>query len=162
MDTSRHPCRPQLDRITRLVPAVLAELAADSQVDGHGMVRRLITEWTDGRNQFAGPAEALFTAACRNRVIGICGLNRDPFRSNTGTGRLRRLYVHSACRRMGIGSALVRRVIVEALPAFRVLRLRTHSAQADGFYLAMRFVRVPGDPWCTHQMELGDRSFADR
>ena len=56
-----------------------------------------------------------------------------------------------AQRRMGIGSALVRRILSDSISHFRLLRVRTSEAAASAFYLSLGFERVAGDPSCTHQ-----------
>ncbi len=88
------------------------------------------------------------------RIIGICGLNIDPYANSQSIGRVRHLYVMVEYRRRGIGRALVERVIDEARLNFNRLHLRTHSDVADKFYRAIGFTPYDGDEYCTHILEL--------
>jgi GNAT superfamily N-acetyltransferase len=145
------PLPPAIQRLTDI--AQLADLAADAQADGRGMVLRLVREWEAGVNRFEKPGEVLCVAACgrSGRVVGVCGLNRDPYAGDPAVGRVRRLYVARSHRRQGIASALLRRLIADAACGFRVLHLRTHDPVADAFYRQMGFSAVSGDPYCTHR-----------
>src|SRR5438270_11536961 len=97
-------------RIDRPRPDRLAELVAESEETGFRFVRRLVEDWESGRNRFDGPGEALFAAVCGQRVVGVCGLNADPYTAAPGVGRVRRLYVLAGFRRSGVGRQLVRAV----------------------------------------------------
>src|SRR5688500_17640510 len=83
----------------------LNELLAESERDGWRHVRRLVDDWSAGTNRFRRGAEVLFAARAGGAVVGVCGLNIDPFAEAT-TGRVRRLYVLRAYRRHGIGRRL--------------------------------------------------------
>lgn len=136
-------------------PAVLAELAADAEADGWRMVSRLIAEWADGRNRFTTPGERAYIAVDPDgRAVAVCGLNVDPFASDPTTGRIRRLYVARTHRRRGIASTLMQKLLVDAIGHFRMLHLRTDSADASAFYEAIGFARVADDPNCTHRRSL--------
>src|SRR5687767_8416863 len=91
-------------------PAVLAGLAADAEADGRRMVSRLMAEWSDGSNRFDRPGERAYVAVCDGRVVAVCGLNVDPFADDPAVGRVRRLYVETAQRRKGAGSAVLKRL----------------------------------------------------
>src|SRR3954451_22305414 len=133
-------------------PAVLAGLAADAEADGWRMVSRLIAEWADGRNRFAAPGERAYLAGAEGgRPVAVGGLNVDPYAGEPAVGRIRRLYVARARRRTGVASALMQKLSTDAAGHFRMLHLRTDSAEAAAFYEAIGFTRVLGDPDCTHR-----------
>ena len=132
----------------------LADLAQDAERDGHRMVTQLIGDWRDGTNRFEGPGESLYVAWLDGGLIGVCGLNVDPYVSDTRVGRVRRLYVAMDSRRLGIGSLLVRCIIDDARRSFDVLRLRTRNPVASAFYESHGFVRVAGVDVCTHRLAL--------
>ena len=133
-------------------PTVLAELAADAEADGWRMVSRLMAEWTDGRNRFAARGERAYVVVAEDgRPVAIGGLNVDPFASDPTVGRIRRVYVARTQRRRGVASALMQKLSIDSAEHFRMLHLRTDSAEASAFYEAIGFRRVVGDPNCTHR-----------
>lgn len=80
-------------RVLGLNEEEIARLIEESEREGFRHLRRLTEEYELGLNRFDGPGEALFGAYDGERMIGIGGLNRDPYTSRTQVGRLRRLYV---------------------------------------------------------------------
>lgn len=90
-------------------------------------------------------------------VVGVCGLNRDPYDDDAATGRVRHLYVADAARRDGVGTALVRAVEDAARGSFTRLRLRTLNPRAARFYEAIGYIAVD-EPACTHRREIGSAS----
>jgi len=141
-------------RLERLPADRLAELVAESEEAGFRFVRRLVEDWESGRNRFDGPGEALFAAVCGARVVGVCGLNADPYTAALGVGRVRRLYVLTGFRRSGLGRQLVRAVVEVADGHFHQLRLRTEGQAAARFHEALGFEPCRGVPDCTHTLRL--------
>ena len=132
----------------------LREWLAESEEAGSRIVRRLIEEWARGVNRFDRPGEALLGASVGGRVVGVCGLNLDPYAAAAGVGRLRHLYVLSAFRRLGVGRSLVAAIIVAARGHFDTLRLRTANPAAARLYEALGFRACDGVAHCTHVMTL--------
>jgi GNAT superfamily N-acetyltransferase len=141
-------------RLDDLPPDRLAELVAESERDGLAFLRRLVEEWESGDNRFDRPGEALFAAVEGGRVVGVCGLNFDPYFSAGRVGRVRHLYVAAEFRRRGIGTELVAAVIMTARGTFDRLRLRTGSESAAGFYESLGFRLCAEEPACTHVLVL--------
>jgi GNAT superfamily N-acetyltransferase len=141
-------------RLERLPADRLAELVAESEEAGFRFVRRLVEDWESGRNRFGGAGEALFAAVCGARVVGVCGLNADPYAAAPGVGRVRRLYVLAGFRRSGVGRQLVRAVVGAADGHFYQLRLRTEGQAAARFYEALGFQPCKGVTDCTHTLRL--------
>ena len=135
----------------------LNDLARDAEQDGYRMVSRLISDWQHGTNRFDGPGETLYVVSADGGVVGVGGLNVDPFIETGGVGRVRRLYVSSQLRRRGIGSTLVEQIVQDAKTSFELLRLRTFDERAAAFYRACGFEDVHGDDTCTHQLALTHR-----
>lgn len=131
-----------------------ADLVTESEQAGHRFLRRLLEEWDSGVNRFDRPGEALFIASVDDQVLGVCGLNIDPYILQPRVGRVRHLYVSSVHRRRGIGRRLVRELILFARGVFDRLRLRAENEIAAQFYEASGFRRCPGEPDCTHVLEL--------
>jgi GNAT superfamily N-acetyltransferase len=119
---------------------------------GVRFVRRLVDEWRDGSNRFDRPGEALFGTRLDGRLVGVCGLNVDPYAGDPRVGRVRHLYVLTDCRGRGVGRALVERVIEAARGRFSVLRLSTTNPAAARLYEAVGF-RPGSGPHCTHLRE---------
>jgi GNAT superfamily N-acetyltransferase len=130
------------------------ELVAESEQFGLALVRRLENEWQSGANRFDRPGEALFAAIDDSQVVGVCGLNIDPYSPLPRIGRLRHLYVLSAARNRGTGTRLVHEVITASRETFDRLRLRTNDPRAVRFYERLGFLRCEGDPSATHQLDL--------
>jgi GNAT superfamily N-acetyltransferase len=143
-----------IERLTVLPPDALAALVAESEQAGWQFVRRLSEEWTAGANRFDRPGESLFAARAAGRLVGVCGLNVDPYLANPRVGRVRRLYVLAEFRRRGVGRRLLHAVIGSAQGRFGSLRLRTESAQAAAFYERLGFRRQVEVPDCTHVLQL--------
>jgi GNAT superfamily N-acetyltransferase len=136
-------------------PAELAgDLLSESEQAGSRIVRRLVDEWASGANRFDRPGEALFGAWAGGRLVGVCGLNVDPYARDARVGRVRHLYVLEALRRLGVGRQLVTHVIEAARGRFDHLRLRTDNPAAARLYesLGFRPRDRPGD--FTHAVDL--------
>jgi GNAT superfamily N-acetyltransferase len=144
--------KPTLCPLVEVIPAThpgMETLRVAAETEGFRFLTRLVAEWNDGANRFDRPGELLVGAVRSERLLAVCGLNRDPFADRHDIGRLRHLYVHPSARRTGAGSALVGHLLGQAGGAFRVVRLRTTTAEAAAFYLRHGFVAV-AEPDATH------------
>ena len=135
----------------------LRELVVESRQTGFRALQRLSEEWSAGTNRFDKPGEALFIATFGGQVVGLCGLNVDPYTPQPRVGRVRHLYVRIEARRKGIGRTLLDTVITEARKWFDLLRLRTDDEGAARFYERRGFRPCFSDA-CTHVFDL--RKFA--
>jgi GNAT superfamily N-acetyltransferase len=145
---------PAIERLIDPAPGSFDALVAESERAGYRFVRRLAEEWTSGANRFDRPGEALFASLIDGRMIGICGLNVDPYTTTAGVGRVRHLYVLVAYRRLGIGRQLVGRVVEAARGRFDRLRLSTQNPAAARLYERLGFDRRAGATDHTHLLEL--------
>src|ERR1700733_9257528 len=146
--------RPQIERVRDCPALPLDELLAESEADGLRLVRRLDDDWRTGANRFDRQGEALFAPIEDERLVGVCGLNIDPYSPSPSAGRVRHLYVLAASRNQGVGTRLVREVIDVARATFEHLRLRTSDAAAARFYERRGFRRCDNDPSATHERAL--------
>lgn len=119
--------------------------------EGFHALDRLIDDWQSGENRFDAAGEALFEARVDDALVGVCGLNRDPW-ARLG-GRVRRLFVLPEYRRSGIGRALVNAVREAASSHFDVLHVRTHDPLAAAFYRSLGFSEESAEH-STHWIEL--------
>jgi GNAT superfamily N-acetyltransferase len=145
-----------IETLRDLPPDRMRELLADSDAAGSRIVRRLVDEWIDGSNRFDRPGEALFGASVAGQLVGVCGLNVDPYARDARVGRVRRLYVLTSFRGRGVGRQLVARVIESTADRFDTLRLRTNNEAAARLYAAMGF-REGGGSTATHVLDLARR-----
>jgi GNAT superfamily N-acetyltransferase len=143
-----------IERIDCLPIDRLNPLVTQAEATGFHALSRLLTDWQSGRNRFDQRGEAIFIATDDECVVGICGLNRDPYLEDPTVGRVRHLYVDVDHRRKGIGSQLVRAVMGTAKERFSRLRLRTNNPGADGFYCSLGFMRFTAEPACSHHVIL--------
>jgi len=134
-------------------PAFL-RLHRDAIDDGFGALDRLVDDYRDGANRFELPGEILLSAWASDDLVGVCGLNVDPYTDRDQTGRIRRLYVRRDARRRGIGRALVAAVESAAQANFNLLRLRTDDPNSAAFYVAQGYAEVD-DPSASHEKALG-------
>jgi len=148
------PSIVRVRELASLLPGQLADLVAESEQAGLQFVRRLQDDWHSGANRFDRLGEAFFAASDEVRLVGVCGLNVDPYLPSPRVGRVRHLYVSVDRRRQGIGSRLVREVIIAARHSFDRLRLRTNDPHAARFYEQLGFLRCEADSSATHEINL--------
>jgi GNAT superfamily N-acetyltransferase len=129
-------------------------LAEESLSQGFRFVERLIREYRSGLNCFDQPGEVLLTASIQGAVVGIGGLNRDPYFNDPKVGRLRHLYVESVWRKHGLGRLLVAHLIREANQHYYLLTLQTDTPTADAFYQKLGFKTYPSWEYTTHHLQL--------
>ncbi|WP_322989133.1 GNAT family N-acetyltransferase [Hoeflea sp.] len=126
-------------------------LSDEAWGDGYPFVERMLHDWKSGANRFDGPGERLIGAFDDDKLIGFCGLNRDPYLSENA-GRIRHLYVSLSHRHRGIARALEARTLDGAEAWFPRIRLRA-TPQSRKFYERLGFVQVD-EPEATHSKPL--------
>ena len=145
---------PFIERLHDLPSGRVGDLLCEGERVGSRIVRRLVDEWANGANRFDRPGEALFGAWVGERLVGVCGLNIDPYAHDERVGRVRHLYVLSAFRRLGVGRHLVADVMKAARGRFDNLRLRTGNPAAARLYETLGFRPSIGSGEDTHVIEL--------
>jgi GNAT superfamily N-acetyltransferase len=141
-------------RAFRSLPEDISTLLAVSRGEGHNLVERLVDEWDDGSNRFDRAGEIALEARFGPRLVGVGGLNRDPYIDDSQVGRIRHLYVTPDVRGMGVGRALVIALVDHARESFERVRLRAGADDARGFYLRLGFEETPDEEDSTHQIRL--------
>ena len=147
-----------IKQIGNLPEDIRSELSRTAAEEGFRPIRWLIEDWEDETNRFSLPGEALYEVRDGNRLVGICGLNRDPFSKREKIGRLRRLYVLPEFRRKGVGRQLVLKVIEDAVGQFEFIRLMTLDDRSAQFFEAVGFHAVEGEERVSHiiAVDTGD------
>ena len=140
-------------RVLLELPTALADMRAEAVREGFHFLDRLATEWQSGANRFDRPGEVLLGAYRTGILLGLGGLNRDPYIGQARTGRLRHLYVLHAARHHGVASVVLQQLLERAQGVFDVVRLRTATQAAAQFYQARGFVRVH-DKTASHVIAL--------
>ena len=72
-----------IEPVTPDEPGYIA-LKTESTALNFNMLRRLEENWERGENRFNAPGEKLLGAFLNGKLVGICGLNRDPFSRSRG------------------------------------------------------------------------------
>ncbi|MCP2035903.1 GNAT superfamily N-acetyltransferase [Planomicrobium sp. HSC-17F08] len=133
----------------------VSKLVEESEAEGYRFLRRLVTQYEDGTNTFNQPGEVLYGVwDQQGHLVAIGGLNRDPYSSKEGVGRLRRFYISPNARRQGIGTKLLKEIIDFGRNHFKEIVVRTDSSTADAFYRANGFSADLGLPEATHGLTL--------
>lgn len=124
-------------------------LRVDARAEGYNFVEKLAEQWDSGENRFEASGEIFLAHVDRGRMVAVGGLNRDPYAGDPSIGRIRRVYVRPAWRRLGIGEALVAALIAEARESFACVRLRSMNPAAAALYERLGFAPLE-DPNATH------------
>lgn len=133
----------------------LSEILAESKAQGYGMIERLIREWQESVTNFSGENEVYFGYENRGRLLGVCGINEEPYLKVSKYGRLRHLYVLKDFRNKGIGKALVEKTIEFAKNHFDLITLLApKDGSADAFYKRIGFVKSSRFERVSHVFEL--------
>lgn len=117
------------------IEAILAE----SESEGFIFLRRLIDNWESGSNRFDSAGEILLMAMANGDVVGVGGVNIDPYANDEEVGRIRHVYVSRNHRRRAIGRGLVVRLLEFAKLNFREVRLKTETVEGAVFYSSLGF-----------------------
>jgi len=140
-------------RLMRLekLPWDFAQLIEESEREGFRFLTKLSANWQAGKNRFDQKGECLFGAFSdlssnlssdseKDSLLGIGGLNQDPYLADPAVGRVRHVYVTSRARRLGLGRKIVEAIIEASYPHFRLLTLKTDNPKAIALYGSMGFV----------------------
>ncbi len=136
------------------LPEDLPILNDRAENEGFRFLTRLVQEFDSGTNTFARPGEALFEVRDQERLIGVGGLNIDPYHDEPHIGRVRRLYIDPDYRRQGIGRSLMSAIEKLACGSFSELRLRTDTIEGAQFYENLGYRRIHGAKHSSHAKTL--------
>lgn len=144
----------EIEQILHIDENEILALKLASLGEGFSFVDRLVQEWKSGKNRFQAQGEAFWGVFSGEELVGICGLNLDPYENDPKAGRLRHLYVIPVRRREGAGRALVNVALLHARDRFSHVNLRTENPVAAKFYERLGFQAIAGDANCTHKISF--------
>ncbi|MBT2690921.1 GNAT family N-acetyltransferase [Bacillus sp. ISL-47] len=143
--------RFRFTQIDNLLTLDIKELLDESISEGFRFLARLIAEYQSGINTFSRRGEGLFCVMNHlGKIVAIGGLNQDPYSNEPNIGRLRRFYVASSYRRIGVGKELLGPILTYAKENFDLIVLHTDTEKADTFYRANGFKKCSIFPESTH------------
>jgi GNAT superfamily N-acetyltransferase len=134
----------EITPITEL-PDSFAILEKESKFLGFNFLEKMNLEWRSGKNRFNKSGEIALAAFKDGKLIGIGGVNMDPYLNDAGIGRIRHLYVLKEFRRLGVGKALIEKLVEHSRTSFHMIRLRTDTKEAALFYERVGFVPTQND-----------------
>lgn len=90
------------------------DLVQESKEEGFNFLVKLISDYENTINTFNKIGECLCGIFQEEKLIGIGGLNEDPYTENSKIGRVRRFYIAKEYRRKGVGRLLLLRILSDA------------------------------------------------
>ncbi|NKW84378.1 GNAT family N-acetyltransferase [Bacillus cereus] len=130
-----------IQQIENLMKYEFKYLVQESKEEGFKFLKKLINEYENELNTFNKSGECLYGIFQGEKLIGIAGLNADPYTENNKIGRLRRFYIAKDYRRIGLGKLLLNKLLSHTEKYFKVVVLHTDTKQGDVFYTANGFVK---------------------
>ncbi|MDA2516308.1 GNAT family N-acetyltransferase [Bacillus cereus] len=130
-----------IQQIENFMGYEFSHLVQDSEEEGFNFLIRLINEYKNEINTFNKTGECLYGIFRGDMLIGVGGLNEDPYTKDNKIGRLRRFYISKDFRRIGLGNLLLNQLLCHAEKYFEVIVLHADTKQGDAFYTANGFVK---------------------
>ncbi|AHA06160.1 MULTISPECIES: GNAT family N-acetyltransferase [Bacillus] len=146
-----------IQQIENLMKYEISHLVQDSKEGGFNFLIKLINEYENKINVFNKTGECLYGIFQREKLIGIGGLNEDPYTENNKIGRVRRFYIAKEYRRKGLGRLLLVRILSDAKKYFNIVVLNTDTEQGDKFYTSGGFVKGKKYVGASHYLNLYKR-----
>ena len=143
----------QIKRVVDLNTYDITPLLDSSVAEGYRFIQKLIDEYDNGKNRFDKKGELLLIIELDNQVIGIGGLNIEPYLNEDQVGRIRNIYIHPKHRGKKLGEQLVQILIEQSKKDFKLLRLLTENPIADHLYQKIGFNKITGLYKATHILD---------
>jgi GNAT superfamily N-acetyltransferase len=134
----------QLIELTDANFSLVQGLLDESRREGYGLVQKTIDDWNNNANKFSDKGEKFWGLVSGTELVGIGGLNRDPYTTEPNIGRVRHLYIRESYRRKGLATLLMNTIIDQAQQHFSILRLFTENPVAAEFYETLGFQKIQG------------------
>lgn len=143
-------------KLLKDLPEDFSILKCESKIEGFNFLEKMSTEWDLGNNRFNKIGEALFGIFIETKIIGVGGINIDPYSNDPLIGRVRHLYVLNDFRKKGVGTLLLNKILDFGSTHFSTIRLRTDTFAASNFYENYGFIKIT-DPSASHQLIYIDK-----
>lgn len=147
-----------IQKVDQLHMEEIKHLIDECTLEGFAFMKKLQDEYVTGHNCFDKRGEALYIVRIDDDIVGICGLNQDPYENKPTIGRVRHLYVAREYRKLGIARTLVAQIIQEAKEYYLELTLRTNNPAADRLYRSIGFSTHSKYESVTHILSLLTRN----
>nr|WP_128854374.1 GNAT family N-acetyltransferase [Bacillus sp. CDB3] len=131
----------QMKKFKNVLKYEINHLVQESKEEGFNFLTKLVNEYETEINTFNKTGECLYGIFQEEMLIGIGGLNKDPYIEDNKIGRLRRFYISKDYRRKGLGKLLLNRLLSHAEKYFQVVVLHTDTKKGDMFYTANGFMK---------------------
>ncbi|MEN1937862.1 GNAT family N-acetyltransferase [Paenibacillus sp. 102] len=103
-----------MKQIKNLSQVDITHLVEESKKEGFNFLIKLVNEYRNKTNIFNKKGECLYGVFQGEVLIGIGGINQDPYTKAKAVGRLRRFYISKAYRRKGIENLLLKKILSDA------------------------------------------------
>lgn len=143
----------EITPIDPLEKSALQPIMESSLHEGYRFIQKLWHEYEQGINRFETPG-TLIGAFVENPMVGIGGVQVDPYLQQANIGRIRHVYVLPDYRRSGVGRQVMHALIDHARAHFTTLTLRTPTRHGDAFYQSLGFRTEPRFADATHWLDL--------
>lgn len=143
-----------IEQFTGKLENQLDELVEESVEEGYNFVRRLRDEYINETNNFKNKGELLYFAYIKGKVVGVCGINNDPYLNDKDFGRVRHLYVLKNYRGAGLANLLLDNVVKNSKKHFKTFTLRTFNEIASNLYCKYGFTKKEKYESVTHYLEV--------
>ncbi len=134
-------------------PSRFALLLKKSRGEGLNLILRMTENWENESNRFNKPGEAFYGVEHEGRFLAVGGRSLDPYINDPAILRVRHVYVLPEWRRLGLASALMKKVLDIPRGPFKKFTLRTLNPAARKFYERLGFSYV-GEGDVTHELEI--------
>lgn len=144
----------QIEQVDEFPIDGFEELMRESVEEGFRFLERLKDEWEKGINSFRKEGEALYRIKEGKELVGIGGINNDPYDERPRSGRLRRFYIKKSRRGQKLGKKLLLFMLEKHKRDFDRFALYTDTQAAAAFYEKHGFERVENVPKVSHEFFL--------
>ena len=127
----------RLEPVIDFLPAGFEALRAEALAEGWNHIERLAAEWSSGEQRFRQPGEVLVVCFVGDVLAAIGGLTVDPILP--AALRVRRFYVSTAFRRLGVGRAIALRLLDRARDTGRPVTVNAGLGSAP-FWESLGFI----------------------
>ena len=142
----------QIQKVVKIPFEGFTTLLEESEQEGHQFLRRLEVQWLNGKNSFSLEGEGFYKAMNNEELIGLGGINQDPYSNKSNIGRIRRFYIKKSWRQQGVGSLLLIHILTNHGLYFDEINLRTDSPIASSFYEKNGFEKTANQLNITHKL----------